>query len=70
MLSVPGYLFPSSGLGRFSHNFLKYIFNPLLSLFSFWDPYDVDVSILSVITELLISSHFFKFVFLFVVLIG
>ena len=36
----------------FSHNFLKYIFSLLLSLFSFWDPYNLNVGILNVITEI------------------
>ena len=55
----------------FSCNFLKYIFIPFLSLFSFWDPYNVNVGtqMLSQKSGRLLSS-FFSFVFLSAILIG
>ena len=34
-----------------SHNFIRYIFYPLLSLSSFWNPYNVIVSMLDVVPE-------------------
>ena len=51
----------------FSHNFIKYILDPILSLSSFWDlynvPYIVNVGILDVIPEIfelfLLSFSFF-----------
>ena len=38
VLPIPKYLFPSSGLESFRHNFIKYIFDPLLSLLLFLGP--------------------------------
>ena len=35
----------------FSHNFIKYIFDTFLSLFSFWSPYNANVSMLDVVLE-------------------
>ena len=35
----------------FSHNFIKYIFDPFLSLF-FWDPCNANVSMLDVLPEI------------------
>ena len=35
----------------FSHNFIKYIFNPLHSLSSLWKLYNLNVSILDVVSE-------------------
>ena len=55
----------------FSHNMFKYILNPLLSFFSCWKPYTVDVETLDIFWR----SHmllliFFSFVFLSAVLTG
>ena len=38
MCPEPRNLFPSLGWELFSHDFIKYIFDPLHPLFSFWDP--------------------------------
>ena len=62
-------------LGRFaafiSSNKLSAPFSPSLSLFSFWAPYNSNVSMLDVLTEVsLICPHFLKFFFLFSVQLG
>ena len=45
-----GWLFPSSFLGKFSAILLQ-IFSQVLSVFSFWDPYNVNVGASSVVPE-------------------
>ena len=45
------------------HYFFKYVFNFLLSLFSFWLPYDVNIGMLKVVLEA--PSIIFIFIILF-----
>ena len=54
----------------FSHNLLKYIFNPLLSLFSFWDLYNVNIGMFKIILETSSIAFIFKYVFQLSFLIG
>ena len=54
----------------FSYFFFKYIFSSLCSLFSFWDPYYVNVIILDVTEFPYFSLIFYYSVFLFVVQLG
>ena len=59
-----GWLFPSPGWEVFSYYVFKYVLSPFLLLFSFWDPYNVNISTLDV-SEIpyivLISFHSFLF---------
>lgn len=71
VLPVPGYLFVFffSGSGNFQSLFYQTHYQYFsLSLFSFWDPYDVNVSMFDIVQMSFKLSLFFKFVFLFSVL--
>ena len=48
------------------HYFFKYVFNFLLSLFSFWLPYDVNIGMLKVVLEAPSVIFIFIILFLFV----
>ena len=52
------------------HYFFKYVFNFLLSLFSFWHPYDVNIGMLKVVLEALSIIFIFIIFFLFAVRLG
>ena len=47
----------------FSHYFIKYVFYPFLSLFSFWGTYNMNVSMLDVVPEVPLNYPHFKNVF-------
>ena len=64
VIPIPVYLFPSSGLGVFRHNFFKYIFDLPFSLFSFWNPYNANVWMLNVVPGISsVAFLFFKICF-------
>ena len=53
----------------FTYNLFKYFLGPFLSLFSFWDVYNVNVGALNVVPEGLLGClHFFSLFFLYSVL--
>ena len=67
-LYIPVYLFPSSGLGVFRHNFFKYIFDLPFFLFSFWNPYNANIWMLNVVPGIFSCFIIFFFNLLFLLL--
>ena len=50
VLSGPGCLFPClPDQGSFSYFIFKYVLGPFISLFSFWDPFNVNVSMFDIV---------------------
>lgn len=54
----------------FSHYLIKYVFFPIFSLFSLWNPYNVNVSMLDVVMKVLLNYTHFYNIFFVVVPIG
>ena len=64
-LDLGGYFF-SHVREVFDYNLFKYFLGSFLSLFSFWDPYNVNVGVFNVVPEVILGClHFFSFFFLY-----
>ena len=52
--------------GKFSAIFSSNIFSVPSSLFSFWNPYNVNIDLFKIVTDVSNYPHLFSFFFLFV----